>query len=558
MNKFLWSSSFALATAAFLTACVDETTNVSETMGPTSVAKFKDLDECTTQNEGTLVYAKDSAAVYLCSDSNWSLLSVSAANGSNGKDGADGKNGADGKDGKNGTSCTATALKDSSGYELTCGDKVIGTISNGKDGLKGENGRSCEGKANEDGSVTITCDGKEVATLKNGKNGKSAYEKSGTELTLEKWLESQGGKDGKDCAAKSVEGGVQITCGDLDPVIINEGSNGKDGSRETCRIADDKDGVVTLECGEGESAKVKLYKATCGDSPYDPKTRFCYYNDEERAFSVHKLCGGKTYVPGNDSCDNVTVLKLCKKDCTLEGECTYNRYDEEYQECKNGLVDDIVKHCGSEEYTGKNKFCAMKGETVMGVYKKVTIGTEEDAQTWMAENLNYETAEGSFCYGETTDDPKTENCTKYGRLYTWDAAINNSTADDNGNIQGICPDGWHLPSETEFEKLITYLDPSLIGQGITSSDVAGKPLMASTGWFNGNNGTNTSGFTALPAGRKNSSGSFEGISEATFFWSTTEGSTGYASAIYLWNVNYRVYLMNMEKIQGFSVRCIKD
>ena len=85
MNKLLWQSSFALATVAFLAACGDETTNVTETTGPTSVAKFKDLDECTTENDGALVYVKDSAAAYLCSDSVWNVLSITAANGSNGK-----------------------------------------------------------------------------------------------------------------------------------------------------------------------------------------------------------------------------------------------------------------------------------------------------------------------------------------------------------------------------------------------------------------------------------------------------------------------------------------
>ena len=135
MNKLLLSSLLAITATAFLTACGDETTNVTSTTGPTSVAKFKDLDECTSENSGDLVYVKDLASVYFCADSVWKEMSASAANGSDGKDGKNGENGADGKDGKNGvngTSCTAKALKDSSGFELTCGGKVIGTISNGR------------------------------------------------------------------------------------------------------------------------------------------------------------------------------------------------------------------------------------------------------------------------------------------------------------------------------------------------------------------------------------------------------------------------------------------
>ena len=284
MNKLLWQSSLALATVTFLAACGDEMTNVTKATGPTSVAKFKDLDECAAGNDGALVYVKDSAAVYLCSDNVWNALSVSAANGSNGT------NGADGKDGKDGTACTATALEDGSGSELTCGDKVIGTISNGvsgSNGLKGRDGKSCEGKANEDGSVTISCDGKDVATIKDGEAGKSTYELSGSELTLEQWLDSLNGEDGKGCTAKSVDGGVQITCGDSQPVKLKDGTNGKDITVDACRIASDEDGVVTLSCANGNKTTTqKLYKATCGNEPYDPETHTCDFDETKRTFTV--------------------------------------------------------------------------------------------------------------------------------------------------------------------------------------------------------------------------------------------------------------------------------
>ena len=572
--------------------------------------------------------------------------------------------------------------KDNSGFELTCGGKVIGTISNGTNGtngLKGADGKSCEGKANEDGSVTISCDGKEVATLKNGANGKSAYERSGSKLSLEKWLDSLSGAKGKDCTAKSVEGGVEITCGDSEPVKISDGTNGTDGTVEACTIAGDKDGVVTLECGEGENAKVQLYKAMCGDNPYEPETHFCYYNGEERAFSVlelcgkktyvpgkdlcengrvqkfcyvdcpkgectiyrydeetqfcrnskvwdlcggkvydpelyecienkpqkkptcgeqvydskthfcyndeenetysvHELCGGKTYVPGEDICDDGKVLKICYKECSDGelGECKYYGYDEEKQFCRNNKVWDLcdgkdydpVQYkcvesvlqtiCGGEEYDAKTQFCAMKGTTVMGAYKKVTIGTGEDAQTWMAENLNYETTEGSYCYGETEEDPKTENCLTYGRLYTWTAAINNSTADDNGDIQGICPDGWHLPSQAEFEKLIVNVDANLNGE-YDSKNKAGTALKSTSGWKESGNGSIISGFSALPAGLRYYTSEFSKDGEYAYFWSASQyGSGNYAYYMYLKYDLEKALFQNERKDVAFSVRCIKD
>lgn len=85
-------------------------------------------------------------------------------------------------------------------------------------------------------------------------------------------------------------------------------------------------------------------------------------------------------------------------------------------------------------------------------YKTVQIGS----RTWMAQNLNYKSA-NSYCYNDNAN-----NCTKYGRLYTWAAAVGkseevcdfgHSCSLPSGNIQGVCPSGWHLPSDTEWDTL---------------------------------------------------------------------------------------------------------
>ena len=88
------------------------------------------------------------------------------------------------------------------------------------------------------------------------------------------------------------------------------------------------------------------------------------------------------------------------------------------------------------------------------VYKTVTIGE----QIWMAENLNYETDVGSYCYGDSA-----EYCKKYGRLYTWATAVGKPENEcgfgkrycdlGEGNVRGVCPAGWHLPSMIEWEAL---------------------------------------------------------------------------------------------------------
>jgi len=101
-------------------------------------------------------------------------------------------------------------------------------------------------------------------------------------------------------------------------------------------------------------------------------------------------------------------------------------------------------------------------------YKTVKIGT----QTWMAENLNYEVG-GSKCYN---DNPA--NCTKYGRLYDWTTATT------------ICPSGWHLPTNADWETLVN-----------NDAGGAGKHLKSLEGWEDQHHGSlDTYGFKALPGG----------------------------------------------------------
>jgi uncharacterized protein (TIGR02145 family) len=160
-------------------------------------------------------------------------------------------------------------------------------------------------------------------------------------------------------------------------------------------------------------------------------------------------------------------------------------------------------------------------------YKTVTIGD----QTWMAENLNYET-ENSYCYD---DDPS--NCSKYGRLYTWAAA------------KTVCPSGWHLPSTTEFKTLFT---------AVGGSSTAGTVLKSTGGWYNDGNGTDAFGFSALPAGSRNYYGDFNLEGYSAYFWSSTEDNSLYAYFMRLYyNYDY-ANLRYYNNRYGFSVRCLKD
>jgi uncharacterized protein (TIGR02145 family) len=161
-------------------------------------------------------------------------------------------------------------------------------------------------------------------------------------------------------------------------------------------------------------------------------------------------------------------------------------------------------------------------------YKTVKIGE----QTWMAENLNVKT-NNSWCYGNNES-----NCQKYGRLYDWNAA------------KEACPKGWHLPSQEEWDSLISY----------AGENIAAKKLKSTSGWEDNGNGTDDYGFSALPGGYRTSSGfiTYDGFGKSYgLWWSATQyGSTD----AYNRSISYsddKVHKNNPDKSEGYSIRCVQ-
>ena len=201
------------------------------------------------------------------------------------------------------------------------------------------------------------------------------------------------------------------------------------------------------------------------------------------------------------------------------------------------------------------------------VYKVVIIGN----QVWMAENLKYLPEvvgpnNGSYTtpyyyvygyYGTDVNAAKaTANYSTYGVLYNWPAAMagsTSSTANPSG-VQGVCPAGWHLPSDAEWTQLTDYLG---------GTEVAGGKLKetGTTHWKSPNAAaTNETDFTALPGGGRNDYyGSFSGVGRGGYWWSASQGGTNYArdrTMSYDSSYVYRSYGNNKEV--GFSVRCVRD
>jgi uncharacterized protein (TIGR02145 family) len=154
-------------------------------------------------------------------------------------------------------------------------------------------------------------------------------------------------------------------------------------------------------------------------------------------------------------------------------------------------------------------------------------------QTWSSRTTGARTV-----YGHNA-----ANLATYGYLYNWYAVADS---------KGLCPSGWHVPSDSELTTLTNYLGGESVAGG----------KMKSTGttiWNSPNTGaTNESGFSALPGGFRFNFGSFSRVRADAFFWSATEGDSGNAWTRYLSYNNGFVYRDYNYKSVGASVRCLRD
>jgi len=160
-------------------------------------------------------------------------------------------------------------------------------------------------------------------------------------------------------------------------------------------------------------------------------------------------------------------------------------------------------------------------------YKTTKIGN----QLWMAENMNYQTSGGSWCYNNDS-----LNCDKYGKLYDWNTA------------KTVCPSEWHLPSQREWSILMNTV-------GINAS----KKLKNENGWRYYGNGTDDYGFSALPSGYYYTQDHFIGSGECGHWWTSTPFDDYHSFFMvmddyWMGNGGYSDYSTNTS---GMSVRCVQ-
>ena len=184
--------------------------------------------------------------------------------------------------------------------------------------------------------------------------------------------------------------------------------------------------------------------------------------------------------------------------------------------------------------------------------------------TWMSENLNVDkfrngdpipvvTNEIAWKFANKKQKPvccyynyDPVNGKKFGKLYNW-YAVNDP--------RGLAPEGWHVPSDAEWSACVNNFDPG--ANGGQNQNEAGKKLKSNNGWNKNGNGTNESGFNAMPGGAC-IEGGFQEIGEYGTWWSSTEvdNETAWSWKMDMYSNN--IERTNLDKWFGYSVRCIKN
>lgn len=180
-------------------------------------------------------------------------------------------------------------------------------------------------------------------------------------------------------------------------------------------------------------------------------------------------------------------------------------------------------------------------------YATITIGS----QTWMTENLRYET-ENSSCYEDLMS-----NCSRYGRLYTWAAAVgkteeecgSDSECSIPSSVKGVCPSGWRMPTSKDYQILF---------DAVGGVEIAGKKLKADWDWDDALENDNSYFFSVLPGGCNEVTPSYAGVGMYTYFWTSSQDLTGYATGVSFgaW-VDLAMPNIMLDKENAYYVRCIE-
>ena len=272
-------------------------------------------------------------------------------------------------------------------------------------------------------------------------------------------------------------------------------------------------------------------------------------------------------------CHNVTVLQGAEKKAYSLGHHSL----EETTSTDNPGGGGSGGGSGSDDHVIPDAVSDIDGNS----YDAVQIGN----QVWMAENLRTtKYADGTtipmgntWSYTEPyryapgpnqSNEENMDNVARYGYLYNWPAAMHGASSSEANpsGVQGICPNGWHVPSDAEWTELTNYMktQPAYVASGGVGH--LARALAATWGW-NSSSGTdvpgndpstnNATGFSALPAGYCNY-GYYGNLGNYAEFWSATEGDEDRAFCRKLLYNSANVNMNYCHKVEGISVRCVRE
>ena len=426
-------------------------------------------------------------------------------------------------------------------------------------------------------------DGKDGQDGKDGSDGvdgkKGAYGVSGTECYIDKFVDGFTLGCGATKAVVRYNFEIPDTCrielkSDLsyvlvcgaDSVKLDHGPQGDAG--DVCKQVDIGGGQVRLICGQDS---VTLFRAVCGETPFDPdSSQFCYGDSlvdrcGTRVFDIKKqFCYGDSVVDFCEGKSYELTEQFCYED-SLVDLCGGKKYDCQYEKCYDGLVG---LKCPVSLHT--NEFCDVRNGKV---YKYKRIG----ALIWMTEHLDYKVP-NSFC-AEPEKDEDLYCGTSTGRLYPWTVAMvkdhskcgyGNNCTDVTYPHQGVCPDGWHIPQEVEWESMMK-------ATGSNNAVDYWDESVQLTNW-GVEYGKNTSGFSALPVGiiptiwneqtglyerdvGRYGLGSIHNTNSADF-WTSTETNAKKVASCYIFTDARRESRFDMivydKDDYARIIRCVKD
>jgi uncharacterized protein (TIGR02145 family) len=340
-------------------------------------------------------------------------------------------------------------------------------------------------------------------------------------------------------------------------------------------IANPKEGLMVFctNCGTGGSGVLSvfsngqwgLYFFNCV-SPAKPTAGIHIPSRTQIVWKWNTVSGATGY-KWNTINDYVSATEMgtntSKTETNLTCSTPYTRFVWAYNVCGISSVTTLTQrtslcqfaNCGTDSLTDSRD-----GK----IYPTVLIGT----QCWFKKNINVGTRISvtgnqtnfgiieKYCYNDADS-----NCDVYGGLYQWaevvqylNGATNTSSWNPvpTGNVQGVCPEGWHIPTDAEWLTLTTFL-------GGTNSAGGKMKETGLTHWATPNTGaTNESGFTALPGGYRDANGTSNSIFHYDYNWSGTEVTPSSAWVRYLGFDNSTATRDSSDKSLGFSVRCIND